>query len=163
MGLPNQHNGGGILDEPDVVLRCVTVRGNYGDEEGEAFLNWRKGECFATYNFGVRLEFQGSVRVAGRTIGQSKGVAWFHDVKYDDDDAADGARPFATLQGAWELPAQGQQYEPGNKGAPQRAPVPYEERLKAVVAERGIVEVRQPGRETRAGAKIPRGALAPGA
>ena len=32
-------------------------------------------------------------------IGQAKGVAWFHDVKYDDDAEADATRPLAQLQG----------------------------------------------------------------
>lgn len=47
----------------------------------QAFLNWRKGKCFATYSFGIRFEFMGGVRVGGRIVGQSRGVGWIYDVK----------------------------------------------------------------------------------
>ena len=101
-----EFDGGQLFDNGDFRARCTTIRGDY-DDGGEVFLNWRKGKCFATYNFGIRLEFAGSIFVGGRSIGQSKGVLRIYDIKYDDDESADLSRP-ATIQGAWEVPAMGQ-------------------------------------------------------
>ena len=72
-------NQGLLLHNASFRARCTTIRADYEDD-GECFLNWRKGECFATYSFGVRLEFLGSVFVGGRSIGQSKGVIWVRDI-----------------------------------------------------------------------------------
>ena len=77
-----QFDGGVLFEDADATARCTTIRGDYEEGAGEAFLNWRKGQCFATYNFGIRLEFQGTLRVAGRTVGQSKGVLRMNEIKW---------------------------------------------------------------------------------
>jgi hypothetical protein len=139
-----EFDGGRLFDNGDFRARCTTIRGDY-DDGGEAFLNWRKGKCFATYNFGIRLEFAGSIFVGGRSIGQSKGVLRIYDIQYDDDESADSSRP-ATIQGAWEVPAVGQAppqpgEDPKTKGI--RDPVAYEVTFKDAVAKSGLDVVRE--------------------
>jgi hypothetical protein len=138
-----QFDDGKLFDNGDFRARCTTIRGDY-DNGGEVFLNWRKGKCFATYNFAIRLEFAGSIFVGGRSIGQSKGVLRVYDIKYDDDDAADASRS-AVIQGAWEVPARGQAPPPpGEVSNVQglRDPVPYEVTFKDAVAKDGLAAVR---------------------
>jgi len=75
-----QFNGGLLVDDDDLSIRCKLIRADYEPSGGEAFLTWRKGAGCATYHFGVRVEVQCLLRVDGRVLGQAKGVAWFHDV-----------------------------------------------------------------------------------
>jgi hypothetical protein len=138
-----QFDSGALFEDEDLTARVTTIRGDYEDQQGEAFLNWRKGKCFATYHFGMRLEFQGTVRVDGRIIGQSKGVLRMNDIKYDDSEEDDTSRPTSLLQGAWEIPTPGQQHEAGNKGLPMREPQPYEQVVKDIMTQdRGLRPVR---------------------
>lgn len=138
-----QFDNGSLFEDVDMSARVVTIRGDYEEGEGEAFLNWRKGKCFATYHFGMRLEFQGTVRVNGRIIGQSKGVLRMNDIKYDDTDEDNMTRKTSLLQGAWEVPVPGQQHEAGNKGQPMRKPQPYEEAVKELFqTDRGLGPIR---------------------
>ena len=137
-----QFEDGQLFDNTDFRARCTTIRGDY-DNGGEVFLNWRKGKCFATYNFAIRLEFSGSIFVGGRSIGQSKGVLRVYDIKYDDDDATDASRP-AVIQGAWEMPAMGQApSQPGEEPKGVREPVEYEVAFKDAVATAGLAAVRE--------------------
>eukprot|EP00618_Florenciella_parvula_P018293 CAMPEP_0119507340 /NCGR_PEP_ID=MMETSP1344-20130328/27266_1 /TAXON_ID=236787 /ORGANISM="Florenciella parvula, Strain CCMP2471" /LENGTH=415 /DNA_ID=CAMNT_0007543965 /DNA_START=59 /DNA_END=1306 /DNA_ORIENTATION=- len=123
------HNGGLLFENERFQARTTIIRGDFGDE-GAAFLNWRKGKCFATYTFGVRFEYQGAVKMDGRVIGQSKGVVWLRDVGNFDDDEADANRPL-DITGTWQHPPQGQQ--PGQ--TPLREPEPYEVQLKEAMIE----------------------------
>jgi hypothetical protein len=139
-----QFDKGILFEDEDMTARVTTIRGDYEAQEGEAFLNWRKGKCFATYHFGIRLEFQGTLRVDGRIIGQSKGVLRINDIKYDDSDEEDNTRSPSLLQGAWEVSTPGQQHEAGNKGLPERKPETYEEIIKEVMGtDRGLGPVRE--------------------
>ena len=143
-------NHGLLFHNASFRARCTTIRADYEDD-GECFLNWRKGECFATYSFGVRLEFLGSVFVGGRSIGQSKGVVWVRDINHNDEEEESWP---TTVLGAWEVPALGQRPiadEPGKPTTRQsRAPVPFEQALKDAVQKDAMPVIRMKLRALRA-------------
>jgi len=130
-----RHNDGLLFDDSDARVRVTTIRGDY-DNGGEVFLSWRKGRCFATYEFGIRLEYQGVLLLGegGRAIGQGKGVVRMFEIAHGQDKCPEDWP--MVFEGAWEKPP------PGQPAEAVREPMEYELQLKQLVEERATAVIR---------------------
>lgn len=127
------HEDGALFDDgKGVTCRTTTVRGDF-DNDGAALLHWRKGKCFATFSFNIRMEYLASYSVGGRSLGQARGVVWLHDINSEGDVEADDASRQLRVEGAWEKANPNQPAQPDGRPPPQREPAEYEQHIKAAV------------------------------